>query len=41
MELSDEFQISFGSVQTILTIDLSMRRVAAKFVPKRLGNFQK
>jgi hypothetical protein len=36
MELSNEFQISFGSVQTIMTTDLDMRRVAAKCVPKLL-----
>ncbi|KAL4088708.1 hypothetical protein QTP88_023792 [Uroleucon formosanum] len=41
MELSNEFQISFGSVQTILTTDLDMRRVAAKFVPKLLSGEQK
>jgi hypothetical protein len=41
MELSKEFQISFGSVQTILTTDLDMRRVAAKFVPKLLSDEQK
>ena len=37
MELSNEFQISFGSVQTILTTDLDMRRVAAKFIPKLMS----
>lgn len=41
MELRNEFQISFGSVQTILTSDLDMRRVAAKFVPKPLSDEQK
>ncbi|VVC38893.1 Transposase, type 1 [Cinara cedri] len=41
MELSNEFQISFGSIQTILTTDLDMRRVAAKFVPKLLSDEQK
>jgi len=41
MELSNEFQISFGSGQTILTTDLDMRRVAAKFVPKLLSDEQK
>ena len=40
-ELSNEFQISFGSVQTILTTNLGMRRVAAKFFPKLLSNEQK
>ncbi|VVC38688.1 Transposase, type 1 [Cinara cedri] len=41
MELSNEFQISFGLVQTKLTTDLDMRRVAAKFVPKLLSDEQK
>ncbi|KAL4113507.1 hypothetical protein QTP88_017119 [Uroleucon formosanum] len=41
MELSNEFQISFRSVQTILTTDLDMRRVAAKFLPKLLSGEQK
>lgn len=41
MELSNEFQISFGSVQIILTTHLDMRRVASKFVPKLLSDEQK
>ena len=36
-ELSEEHSISFGSVQAILTEDLGMRRVSAKFVPKLLS----
>jgi hypothetical protein len=41
MELSKEFQISFRSVQIILTTDLDMRKVAVKFVPKQLSDEQK
>ncbi|XP_025415342.1 protein GVQW3-like [Sipha flava] len=41
MKLSNEFQISFGSDQTILTTVLDMRRVAAKFVPNLLSDEQK
>ena len=33
-ELSDEFLLSFSSVQMILTEDLGMKHVLAKFVPK-------
>lgn len=40
-ELSEDIGISFGSVQWILTKSLSMRRVAAKFVPKLLSPDQK
>ncbi|BFZ13202.1 hypothetical protein BsWGS_16241 [Bradybaena similaris] len=40
-ELSEEHSISFGSVQAILTEDLGMRRVSAKFVPKLLSADQK
>ena len=40
-ELSEERSISFGSVQAILTEDLGMRRVSAKFVPKLLSADQK
>jgi len=32
-EISEDMNISYGSVQNILTIDLNMRRVSAKFVP--------
>lgn len=40
MDLSIEFQIILGSTQTILTADLGMTRVAAKFVPKLLSENQ-
>jgi hypothetical protein len=33
-QLSDELELSFGSVQSILTEDLGMKRVLAKSVPK-------
>ncbi|PNF26463.1 hypothetical protein B7P43_G15372 [Cryptotermes secundus] len=36
-EVADEVGISRGSANTILTEDLGMRRVAAKFVPKLLS----
>jgi len=32
-EISEDTNISYGSVQNILTTDLNMRRVSAKFVP--------
>jgi len=32
-EISEELNISYGSVQNILTTDLNMRQVSAKFVP--------
>jgi len=32
-EISEDMNISYGSVQNILTTDLNMRRVSAKFVP--------
>jgi len=32
-EISEDLNISYGSVQNILTTDLNMRRVSAKFVP--------
>jgi hypothetical protein len=35
--VADEVGISRGSANTILTEDLGMRRVAAKFVPKLLS----
>jgi hypothetical protein len=35
-EIADEFAISRGSPNMILSEDLGMRRVAAKFVPKLL-----
>lgn len=40
-ELSDDFNISVGSVLSILTYNLGMRRVSAKFVPKLLTAEQK
>jgi hypothetical protein len=33
--------VSYGRVQTILTCDLNMHRVAAKFVPRLLTREQK
>ena len=32
-EISEDLNISYGSVQNILTTDLNMTRVSAKFVP--------
>jgi transposase len=40
-ELAEEVGISIGSVHSILTDDLAMRRVPAKFVPKLLTMEQK
>lgn len=40
-EISEDSGISYGSVQSILTDDLHMRRVAAKFVPRILNSEQK
>lgn len=40
-EIAEDIQISYGSVQSILTDDLGMRRVSAKFVPKLLSEEQK
>ena len=40
-ELTEELNISYGSVQSILTDDLQMRRVSAKFVPRLLTDEQK
>ena len=40
-EIEEEVGISYGSVQAILTEDLGMRRVAAKFVPKLLSPDQR
>ena len=39
-EISEELDLSFGSVQALLTEDLGMRRVAAKFVPRLLSSDQ-
>jgi histone-lysine N-methyltransferase SETMAR len=36
-EIADEVGFSRGSANTILTEDVGMRRVAAKFVPKLLS----
>ena len=35
-EISEDLNIFYGSVQNILTTDLNMRRVSAKFVPRVL-----
>jgi len=35
-EISEDLNISYGSVQNILTTDLNMRWVRAKFVPRVL-----
>lgn len=40
-EMAEELNISFGSCQQILTENLQMRRVAAKFVPRLLTEQQK
>ena len=40
-ELANEVGVSNGSVHTILTADLGLRRVFAKFVPKLLTVEQK
>ena len=40
-EIVAEVGISTGSVQSILTIDLNLRRVSAKFIPKLLMKQQK
>jgi len=40
-ELAGEVGVSIGSVQTILTADLGLRRVSAKFMPKLLAMEQK
>ena len=40
-ELTDRVGVSIGSVHTILTADLGLRRVSAKFVPKLLTVEQK
>src|SRR5213080_3141671 len=39
-EIAEDIGLSFGSVQSILTEDLGMRRVSAKFVPKLLSSDQ-
>ena len=35
-EVAEEVRIAFGTCQKILTEDLQMRRVTAKFVPRLL-----
>lgn len=40
-EISEDLNISYGSVQSILTTDLNMRQVTAKFVPPILTEEQK
>jgi hypothetical protein len=35
-EISEDLNISYGSVHNILTTDLNMRQVSAKFVPRVL-----
>ena len=40
-EISEDLNISYGSVQNILTTDLNMWRVSAKFVPRVLMVEQK
>lgn len=39
--IAEETDLSFGTVQKIITVDLDMIRVAAKFVPKMLTREQK
>jgi len=40
-EISDDLNISYSSVQNILTTDMNMRQVSAKFVPRVLTVEQK
>jgi len=40
-EISEDVNISYGSIQNILTTDLNMRQVSAKFVPRVLMVEQK
>lgn len=40
-EVAEDLNLSYGSVQTILTENLGMRRVSAKFVPRLLTDEQK
>lgn len=40
-EMADELNLSFYAVQSILTENLNMRRVSAKFIPKLLTDQQK
>jgi hypothetical protein len=41
MDIATVVNVSYGTVQTILTCDLNMDRVAAKFVPRLLTPEQK
>ena len=40
VELEQEVGISHGSIHAILSDDLKMRRVIAKFIPRRLTTDQ-
>jgi hypothetical protein len=40
-EITEEVIISFGSCQAILTEDLAIRHIAAKFLPRLLSDDQK
>ena len=40
-EVAEEVRIAFGTCQKILTEDLQMRRVTAKFVPRLLTSEEK
>jgi hypothetical protein len=40
-EISEAMGVSWSSYQRILTVDLNMRHVAAKFVPRMLTQFQR
>jgi hypothetical protein len=40
-DIADIVGVSYGSVQTILMLELNMRHVAAKFVPQLLTPEQK
>ncbi|XP_054282527.1 protein GVQW3-like [Macrosteles quadrilineatus] len=40
-QISEASGLSWSSIQRILTEDLNMKRVAAKFVPRALTDFQK
>ena len=41
MEISEDLNISYGSIQNILTTDSNTRQVSAKFVPRVLTVEQK
>jgi hypothetical protein len=40
-DIADIFDVLYGLVQTILTSEFNMRRVAAKFIPRLLTLEQK